>query len=993
MPLTTSAKWDAVRNDMAAREHAIVKVTDGTDTWLFSDIEMELTDGHVYNVLKSWGDIASGCDIFSRKWLTQNIQVRLSNHNYRKDTTADGWKRLGDDLSGIYGRDAEIYLMKGDAINALADCLKRFSGKVGAPPAYTADLVTITLVSKQKYIDKQLPATLLSDIFTSPPVDSIGKHIPLVYGQFTTNYGSYDRTGLGLARIHAINKQSTDFIVADHILHALTDIYIFDNDIKDVIQYISPTVLVDSGGRGRITDTAGLVHAWVYPIDNDDSKYSMEGVTFADIANAIDRDAATYTEALVNQALGDGSEVTPKAIYMMSLDDRLLRKYKEHPQFAYKFSTPGFALNGAYSYLTSKRRLYYYSDDKWGDLFTGENTSGLDSPSWIPFNFPLSSIIRGPDHVTVGPAVFTGTGLNDLIAGGSYVASDSVSMTYYIRIGTTGTPDTFQFHKGFAGTWGSEIAMTGSAQALMDGVSVTWASTTGHNTSQFWSIRVYVSGIIDAPVMYAGAGPDDVSRSGTFNGLPFGANGNLEVVIDGVGSPNTFKWRFGAGSYTTGVSITGGVQTLSKGVTIKFEETNNHLLNDKWDTTVYAAASGVNDVLSSGLFTGDKDTLYKLIIDGLLSLNYGGGLVDTYDIFRDGVQIYDHKACTTGSLIVDEGVSVSWQRQQQHVLNSYFEINCLSPRIPNANFMIGIYVEGTIASGPRLATDWFMRIQEARLKIRFLADGTVPHYAACNGLKYNTWIDGRSSNYASTNLIEDPVGIVESILRDLLVLTTADIVTTSFILAEDTNVKARMNLHDGNSLSAFDAIRQLSEQSTFCFSFGPDAKSRIIDLSDKSPTTTRTIPFSHIVKDSIVVGITSNIRNLLHIDSLWQEEHADFAEHTTVEDTTSTADVGIGNRQYNAKWPNIAGTSKDAVSANLVNSTDGIWSKRHTTLSLKTLGHINADLIEGDWIELDAASVDYHIKCYDASWSGKQFLVVNVKQGQKHTTFKAVNLW
>jgi hypothetical protein len=50
-----------------------------------------------------------------------------------------------------------------------------------------------------------------------------------------------------------------------------------------------------------------------------------------------------------------------------------------------------------------------------------------------------------------------------------------------------------------------------------------------------------------------------------------------------VASPNTFKWRKNAGSWTTGVAITGAAQTLADGVTVTFSALTGHTLTDTWN--------------------------------------------------------------------------------------------------------------------------------------------------------------------------------------------------------------------------------------------------------------------------------------------------------------------------------------------------------------------------------------------------------------------------
>lgn len=62
----------------------------------------------------------------------------------------------------------------------------------------------------------------------------------------------------------------------------------------------------------------------------------------------------------------------------------------------------------------------------------------------------------------------------------------------------------------------------------------------------------------------------------------------FEIEIDGNGTPDTFRWRKWnvsqddvVGSWTSGVAITGGSQTLSDGLSISFSSTTGHTIGDK----------------------------------------------------------------------------------------------------------------------------------------------------------------------------------------------------------------------------------------------------------------------------------------------------------------------------------------------------------------------------------------------------------------------------
>ncbi len=94
--------------------------------------------------------------------------------------------------------------------------------------------------------------------------------------------------------------------------------------------------------------------------------------------------------------------------------------------------------------------------------------------------------------VTIGPATFSGVGLNDAISGGRYVTAPA-NAVYAIVISATGTPDQFKWSKN-GGALSGPINITGAVQTITDGVTVTFAATTGHTLADSWSITTTASG-------------------------------------------------------------------------------------------------------------------------------------------------------------------------------------------------------------------------------------------------------------------------------------------------------------------------------------------------------------------------------------------------------------------------------------------------------------------------------------------------------------------
>lgn len=97
-----------------------------------------------------------------------------------------------------------------------------------------------------------------------------------------------------------------------------------------------------------------------------------------------------------------------------------------------------------------------------------------------------------------GTAVFAGSGLNDATSGGvfaPYVPGDTgsapggVGHLYVVTISATGTPDSFTWTKD-GGAASSPVAITGAAQVLADGVTITFLATTGHTLLANWTVQV-----------------------------------------------------------------------------------------------------------------------------------------------------------------------------------------------------------------------------------------------------------------------------------------------------------------------------------------------------------------------------------------------------------------------------------------------------------------------------------------------------------------------
>lgn len=96
----------------------------------------------------------------------------------------------------------------------------------------------------------------------------------------------------------------------------------------------------------------------------------------------------------------------------------------------------------------------------------------------------FTQIASGLNYIKA--VVFTGSGLNDATSGGTY--SGTVNATYTVIIDSSvASPDTFKWKKD-SGSFTTGVVMTGSAQTLSDGVTITFSATDGHTLDDQWVI-------------------------------------------------------------------------------------------------------------------------------------------------------------------------------------------------------------------------------------------------------------------------------------------------------------------------------------------------------------------------------------------------------------------------------------------------------------------------------------------------------------------------
>jgi phage tail sheath gpL-like len=131
---------------------------------------------------------------------------------------------------------------------------------------------------------------------------------------------------------------------------------------------------------------------------------------------------------------------------------------------------------------SKKYNSYSYS------VFAGDSKGVIAAGFRNLINSDVNSPVDAFLSTKISITVFSGTGNNDMTVSGSY--NGNVNKSFEVRIDSTGTPDTFEWSSDGGITWvATTVSITGVAQVLSDGISITFAGTTGHVIGDKWTFN------------------------------------------------------------------------------------------------------------------------------------------------------------------------------------------------------------------------------------------------------------------------------------------------------------------------------------------------------------------------------------------------------------------------------------------------------------------------------------------------------------------------
>lgn len=304
----TGSEYEKYKDRMVKRAFWVIHVTDGTDNWYFSTVDMDLTDGHVYPLLKKEPQIKEKIDYYTKRWSVSDLLVEINNAPYTR--ISGTMTRVSENFdTELIGQTVKAYYILGGQVAALSNAMLRFEGQIEEHPEYTEQSVTLRAVDKGKTIHKRLPINTIRSNWADAPNDSLDKKIPLVYGRFS--YGADLSTDTGLAiGVKIDNDASPTYVFSDHALDAITDSYAKVQQLPEPSELEDSTHTANNSGYGtaKLTLAPASVSGKIgydsltriYPVDNFTGDYDLSPAS-NEITNykfSFDGDKTTYADIL-----------------------------------------------------------------------------------------------------------------------------------------------------------------------------------------------------------------------------------------------------------------------------------------------------------------------------------------------------------------------------------------------------------------------------------------------------------------------------------------------------------------------------------------------------------------------------------------------------------------------------------------------------------------------------------------------------------------------
>jgi hypothetical protein len=285
-------------------------------------------------------------------------------------------------------------------------------------------------------------------------------------------------------------------------------------------------------------------------------------------------------------------------------------------------------------------------------------------------------------------------------------------------------------------------------------------------------------------------------------------------------------------------------------------------------------------------------------------------------------------------------------------------------------------------------------------------------YYSGKGRKYGSWISdgGRSVGYATTDFIENPVFVIEDILRTELSLTDSEIDETSFdtsgnydsvtpandghlklIYGEDKMIDIKYAFSQYKFINSKDLISRLCKQILSWVFIGGDGKFKIKTLRRSYSSVDKTIDFNDISLKNISRTSLGAVRNDITINYNHDYGQNQFISNATATDATSKGTTVDGfNVSGGLKLEMDADTLDSTTASQLADAYMTIFKDRKIMLNFDCLRPTYNDLEIGDIVKF--SNWDTTIKLYGTAMGTDYYIISSISKKPNGCSVKAIKV-
>ena len=279
-------------------------------------------------------------------------------------------------------------------------------------------------------------------------------------------------------------------------------------------------------------------------------------------------------------------------------------------------------------------------------------------------------------------------------------------------------------------------------------------------------------------------------------------------------------------------------------------------------------------------------------------------------------------------------------------------------------------------------------------------------YYSGTGREYGSWVDADSRNngYDAGAVIENPIYIIEDILRTELSLSSTNIDYTTFDAAGNTtngHITNPFNDAVGDIkfafsqfkfINSYDLISRLCKQTFTYLWFSGDGKFKIKTLLRPTDTFTadKTIDFNEINFKSISRTPLNTTRNDITINYNYDYAQDQIASSVNTTDSTSAGTTVNGVSQNLKLKLDAEGVLDDTTATQMADGYKSIFKDRKIIIEFDIVCPKYNELEVSDYITFN--NWDSNLKLYGTAYNSDFFIITNISKSVNGCSIQAIKV-